>query len=355
MNTLKKMTVAVALALAAGGALAQDKPAAAPAEPGKIRFNIQSAFPRPIPISGSALLGLVDKLQKASGGTIDARFVDPGGIVPPLQILDGVQNGAADAGWSVGGYWTGKDTAFNFYSAIPFGPDNTEYIAWMYQGGGLELMRELYGQYNIHPIPCGMTTPEAGGWFRKEIKSVADLKGLRMRFFGIGGKALEKLGVTTQTIAAGDIYPSLERGTIDATEFSSPAIDLNFGFQRVAKFYYWPGWHQQASFLELLINKKKWEEFTPQQRTIIELACGDNVRDTIAVGEAAQYKALAEMQAKGMTLRRFPKPVIDAIQKAWNEVAAEEAAKNPNFRKANDSFTKFRKDYAVWRQVSNLR
>lgn len=326
-----------------------------PAAAGAVRLTVQGAFPRGIFISGTSILALVEKVRRASGGSVDARFTDPGSIVPPFQMLDALQSGALDAAWSVGGYWGGKDATFNFFSAVPFGPDNNEYMAWMYAGGGLELMREQYGAYGVVPIPCGMTSPEAGGWFRKEIKTVEDLKGLKMRFYGIGSQALAKLGVVPQNIPAGDIYSSLERGTIDATEFSTPAIDVTLGLNKVAKYYYFPGWHQQASFLELLINKKKWDELNATQRAVIEQACGDNVRETIAIGEAAQFKALAELQASGVQFRRFPKPVMDAFEKAWLEVEAEESAKNPRFKKVNESFSKFRKNYAVWRQMSSMR
>lgn len=355
-RTLLAALLAAASLLAPVHVLAQAAaPQAGAAAPGSVRLTVQGAFPRGIFISGTSALALVEKIRKASAGSVDARFTDPGSIVPPFQMLDALQSGALDAAWSVGGYWGGKDSTFNFFSAIPFGPDNNEYMAWMYAGGGLELMRELYGSYGVVPIPCGMTSPEAGGWFRKEIKSVGDLKGLKMRFYGIGSNALAKLGVVPQNIPAGDIYSSLERGTIDATEFSNPAIDVTLGLQKVAKYYYFPGWHQQASFLELLVNKKKWDEMNASQRSVIEQACGDNVRETIAIGEAAQFKALAELQANGVQFRRFPRPVLDAIEKAWREVETEESAKNPRFKKVHESLAKFRKNYAVWRQMSSLR
>jgi TRAP-type mannitol/chloroaromatic compound transport system substrate-binding protein len=321
----------------------------------QVRLTVQGAFPRSIFISGTSAIALVEKIRKVSGGSIDARFTDPGSIVPPFQMLEAIQSGALDAAWSVGGYWGGKDATFNLFSAVPFGPDNVEFIAWMYSGGGLEMMRELYANYGAVAIPCGMTPPEAGGWFRKEIKTVDDLKGLKMRFYGIGSNALAKLGVVPQNIPGGDIYSALERGTIDATEFSTPSIDVTLGLHKVAKFYYFPGWHQQATFLELLISKKKWDEMSATQKSLIELSCGDSVRDTIAQGEGAQFKALADLQANGVQFRRFPKPVLDALEKAWREVVAEESAKNPRFKTVNEQFTKFRENYAVWRQMSSLK
>jgi TRAP-type mannitol/chloroaromatic compound transport system substrate-binding protein len=347
-------------AQAQGATPEQPAPAAQAASPAQgpdrtVRLTIQGAFPRGIFISGTSALALVEKIRKVTGGSIDARFTDPGSIVPPFQMLDAIQSGALDAAWSVGGYWGGKDATFNLFSAVPFGPDNVEFIAWMYSGGGLELMRDLYANYGTVAIPCGMTPPEAGGWFRKEIKSVDDLKGLKMRFYGIGSNALAKLGVVPQNIPGGDIYSSLERGTIDATEFSTPSIDVTLGLHKVAKFYYFPGWHQQATFLELLIGRKKWDEMSVAQKAALEMACGDSVRETIALGEAAQFKALADLQANGVQFRRFPKPVLDALEKSWREVVAEESAKNPRFKAVNEQFSKFRENYAVWRQMSSLK
>ena len=179
-----------------------------------------------------------------------------------------------------------------------------------------ELPDELFGKHGIHAIPCGITPPEASGWFRKEIKSVNDLKGLKMRFFGLGAKVMDKLGVSTQLLAPGDIFQALQLGTIDATEFAMPALDEKFGFYQVAKYYYFPGWHQQASMLVLSINQKKWDALSDQHKAIIELACGDTIRDMIAEGEATQWKAMQEMRDKhGVKIMRWSPEILKASRR----------------------------------------
>jgi TRAP-type mannitol/chloroaromatic compound transport system substrate-binding protein len=224
----------------------------------------------------------------------------------------------------------------------------------MYYGGGKELMSELYAQHNIVSITCGVIAPEASGWFRKEITSVDDLKGLKMRFFGMGAKVMEKIGVSTQLIAGGDIFPALERGTIDATEYSMPAIDLNLGFYQVAKHYYFPGWHQQSTLFDLMISKKKWGELSDVQKAQLEVACGDNFREGLAEGEAIQGKALTELKAKGVAIHRWPPKILDELNNAWLEVANELSASNPNFKKVWDSLQKFRGEYAIWKELGYL-
>jgi TRAP-type mannitol/chloroaromatic compound transport system substrate-binding protein len=202
---------------------------------------------------------------------------------------------------------------------------------------------------------CGVIAPEASGWFREEIKSIDDLKGLKMRFFGLGAKVMEKMGVSTQLIAGGDIYPALERGSIDATEFSMPAIDLNLGFYQIAKHYYFPGWHQQSTLFDLMMNKDKWEALSDTQKAQLEMACGDNFREGLAEGEAIQGKALVELKAKGVNIHRWPPEILDALEKAWREVAAELAAEDANFKKAWDSLQAFRAEYAVWAELGYLK
>lgn len=191
--------------------------------------------------------------------------------------MDAVSQGSVDVAWAGAGWYSGKDTAFNMFSTVPFGPGIGEYLAWMYHGGGLQMAREMFAKYNLHNVPCLIIPPEASGWFRKEIKSVADLKGLKMRFFGLGAKVMEKLGVATQQLPSGEIFQALQLGTIDATEFSLPAIDQRLGFFQVAKFYYFPGWHQQATFFDPYFNKAKWDAYPDRYKAIVELACGDLV------------------------------------------------------------------------------
>jgi len=342
--------------LAAALAIALALPVAAQPPP-KLRLNMASTFPGGMVLIGdSAKNKLPAKIARASGGEIELRFNEPGALVPAAQAMDAVSQGSVDVAWAGAGWYSGKDTAFNMFSTVPFGPGIGEYMAWMYHGGGLAMAREMFAKYNLHNVPCLIIPPEASGWFRKEIRSVADLKGLKMRFFGLGARVMEKLGVATQQLPPGEIYQALQLGTIDATEFSLPAIDQRLGFFQVAKYYYFPGWHQQATFFDLYFNKAKWDAYPDRYRAIVELACGDLMREAIAEGEAGQWKAMKEMQEKnGVQIKRWPPEIIAAYEKAWNEVVAEESARNPSFKRVYDSYAQFRRGYAVWRDHGYLK
>ena len=350
MAIKKLAAAAVAVGLAFGAlssqAVAADK---------KVRAQMGFAFPTTTGLLGPTEMRLVKMLREMSDGSIDVKGFEPGALVPANQYLDAVGNGSLDMAWTVSGFWTGKDIAFAMYASVPFGPGAGEYIGWMKHGGGTKLMKELHAKYNVEVIPCGLISPEASGWFRKEIKSLDDLKGLKMRFFGLGANVMQKLGVSTQLLQAGEIFQALQLGTIDATEFSMPMMDLTLGFHQVAKHYYFPGWHQQTTINELIISKKKWAEFSKAQKAIIENACDALMLQQFAEGEALQGKALAEIKSKGVTLHRWPKEFIDAFEKSWNEVAAEQAAKSAEFKKAWDSYTAFRKEYAVWKDLGYLQ
>jgi TRAP-type mannitol/chloroaromatic compound transport system substrate-binding protein len=340
----------------------RNEPAGAATEPSAaaalkpVQLNMASIFPTSLTIVGESGPWLVQNIKRASGGSIDIKVYEPGALVPGLESIQAVSKGSVDAAWSSPGFFSGTDSVFNMFSTVPFGPAIPEYLAWMYYGGGNELQEEMFGKHNIHPIICGIHAPEASGWFRKEIKTVGDLKGLKMRFFGLGAKVMEKLGVSTQLLAPGDIFQALQLGTIDATEFSMPALDLKQGFHQVAKYYYFPGWHQQASILDLFINKARWDALPDQQKAIIEQACGDMVRQVAAVSEASQFKAMQEMRDQhGVKIMRWSPEILAAYENAWNEVVAEELASNPNFKRVWESYSKFRADYAIWREHGYLQ
>lgn len=314
----------------------------------KVRWKMASTFAGELVQLGDQGRLLEQRIGALSGGTMEVKFFEPGALVPALEIFDAVSTGAVDAGWSAAGYWAGKVPALQFFTAVPFGPSAGEAIAWVYFGGGLELFQELYRPHNIHPMPCNLISPEGSGWFREPIGSVEDLKGLKMRFFGLGAKVMEKLGVSTQLIAGGDIFPALELGTIDATEFSMPAIDLDLGFHQVAKHYYFPGWHQPISMGEFIVNLDRWNELSPQQQEIINAACMESMLRGYAQGEAIQFGALKELQSKGVELHRWSPEVISALDAAWQEVVAEEAAANEDFARVWESLSTFRADYKIW-------
>ena len=334
----------------AGGETAQSTPAG-----GTVRWKMASAFGSQWPIQGELGLRLVDRVEAVSGGSMKIQFFEPGALVPPLEIFDAVSSGSIDAGFTTAGYWAGKVPALQFFTAVPFGPDAMEYAAWLYYGGGDELYDQIYEPFNIKALHCGVHSPEGSGWFREPIESIEDLKGLKMRFFGLGARVMEKVGVSTQLLAGGDIFPALELGTIDATEYSMPIIDLNQGFYQVAKHYYFPGWHQPSSIFELMINMDKWNALTDQQRAIVEIVCGDNYRAGLGLGEAAQARALTELREKGVTFHKWPDETIETLRAAWLEVAEEEAAKDEQFRMVLDSFNAFREEYKVWADLGYVR
>jgi TRAP-type mannitol/chloroaromatic compound transport system substrate-binding protein len=320
-----------------------------------IRVQMQSNFASTVGVLGPNAQYTAATITKLTGGTVDVRFFEPGTLVPPGEAFDAVASGALDAAWATPGFWTGKDIGFAVFSSLPFGPDGGEYLAWMKHGGGEKLLQALYAKYGIHSMLCNLIAPEASGWFRKEIKTVDDLKGLKMRFFGLGAAAMQKLGVSTQLLQAGEIFQALQLGTIDATEFSMPSMDLTLGFYQVAKYYYFPGWHQQSTFGDMIWNKAKWDTLSETQKAQATAACDSAVLNGFGLSEYAQVPALKELKAKGVNFMTWDKTFLDAFKKAWEEVVVEQSQKSAEFKKAYESLNAFRADYAFWRERAYLR
>ena len=342
------------MAVAMAGALLVSLNSPGNAEEKRVKWKMASWFSSSLTQLGTLGKRFVDNLDLISGGNIKIKYFEPNALIPAKECFDSVAAGAVDACWSTTGYWYGKEPALAMFTAVPFGPSAGEYMAWMYFGGGQELMDEIYAKHGLKSLVCGVIAPEASGWFREEINSIDDLKGLKMRFYGLGAKVMEKIGVSTQLIAGGDIFPALERGSIDATEFSMPAIDLKLGFYQIAKHYYFPGWHQQATFFEVLVNKGKWDALSDIQRAQFDVVCGDNVRYGLAEGEAIQFGALEELQSKGVTIHRWPPEVLATLEGAWDEVVAEHVADDPTFKKVWDSYADFRGRYKLWKDLGYL-
>ena len=317
----------------------------------KVKWKMASTFPGNLNIIGEGGVNFVKRVKIVSNGSINIKFFEPGALVPAMEIFDAVSSGSVDAGWSTAGYWAGKIPAVQFFTAIPFGPNASEFLAWYHEGGGREIWEEIYARHNLHPVQCEIISPEASGWFRKEIKSVDDLKGLKMRFFGLGAKVMDKIGVSTQLLAGGDIYPALELGTIDATEFAMPSIDLDLGFYQVAKHYYFPGWHQPSSALELMVNLNKWNALSESQKAQVEATCTESVVLSLAMAESRQPKALEELKAKGVNLHRWSDEILKVFENAWHEVVEEEAAKDEDFARVWASLSKFRESYKTWKDL----
>lgn len=319
-----------------------------------VQWDLAVTVPSSVPVVGEAPKQFAKIIEQISDSRFKIKVHEPGALVPPAGIFDAVSTGALDAGYAPSGLWAGKIKAASLFSAVPFGPSVSEYLGWIDHGDGQEIWQEIIGRHNIHSIFCDVTPPEASGWFQEEIVSVDDLKGLKMRFFGLGALVMQKLGVSTQLLSAPDIFPALERGVIDATEFSMPAVDLALGFHQLAKHYYFPGWHQQYTLVSLMIHKDRWEVLSDVHRAQLEVACGDRIRRSLAEGEAIQAQALRELQAKGVIFHRWPDEILAALKSAWAEVADEQSAQDADFQRAWESLQAFRQDYSIWKDLGHL-
>jgi TRAP-type mannitol/chloroaromatic compound transport system substrate-binding protein len=338
-----------ALALAFG-AMTLTVPAAAQEK--TVTLQLQSGYPSTLGLLGPATKQLAESIDLVSGGSIKIRTFEPGAVVPVLQMPDAVAQGSLDAAFGGSVWWASKEQALNFFTAVPFGPNASEFLAWVYYGGGQQIADELFGKYNTKALFCHLIPPEAAGWYRKELKTLDDFRGLRIRIAGYGANVIEKLGGSPQLIAPGDIYQALERGVIDGTEFSVPSLDLGMGLHQVAKNYYFPGWHQQHGFNTLWINLGKWRAMSDRQRRIVEMACNEMVTRSLAESEGLQASALEEIKKRGVTVRRLTPEVLAGLRAKWQEVADELAAKDPNFKKVWDSLSAFRAKYKAWNEVA---
>ncbi len=323
----------------------------------KMLLKTPIAFSTSLPGLGSPIPRVAEQLDLMSGGTLKMKVYEPGKLVPPFEILDAVSSGKINSGYTTAGYWAGKIPAAPLFSAVPFGPEAGEYMAWLYYGNGMKLYQEMYDQagYNVKVLPCAIIAPETSGWFAKEINQPSDLEGLKMRFFGLGGKVMQRLGVATSLLPGGEIFPALEKGAIDATEFSMPAIDARLGFHKLVKYNYFPGWHQQATVFELLVNKDVWNEASDQHKAIIENACKASMTDSFAEGEAIQFTTMQEnVEKNGVEIKTWSDEMLATFRENWEAVAKEEAANDAFFAKVYGDMSEFRDGYAIWKQNAFL-
>jgi TRAP-type mannitol/chloroaromatic compound transport system substrate-binding protein len=333
----------------AGSAVAA--PAIAQSMP-EIRWRLTASWPKSL----DTLFGACETFSKYVSEATDNKFqvqaFAAGEIVPGLQVLDAVQNGTVEIGHTAVYYFIGKDPTWALFCAVPFGLNTRQQNAWFYDGDGMKLMNEFGKKYNLYALVAGNTGAQMGGWFRKEIKTVDDLKGLKFRIGGLAGRTLQKLGVVPQQIAGGDIYPALEKGTIDAAEWVGPYDDDKLGFNKVAPYYYYPGWWEGGTAQHFLINQAKWNELPKNYQAIVTAAAGlANVEET-ARYDARNPAALKRLIGAGTQLRAFPQTVMDACLKASNEVNVEISATNPDYKKVLDSMQAFRNDQYLWWQVA---
>jgi len=334
----------------AGVALAA--PAIAQSQP-EIKWRLAASWPKSL----DTLFGGAEYLAKRTAEATDNKFqirVFAGGeIVPPLQVLDAVQNNTVEMGHTASYYYVGKDMTFGIDCTIPFGMNARQQNAWVMHGGGLDLLRNFFKDYNVYNIPAGNTGTQMGGWYRKEIKTVDDLKGLKFRIgSGLAGAVLAKLGVVPQTIPGGDIYPALEKGTIDAAEWVGPYDDEKLGFYKVAKYYYTPGWWEGQATLSAYVNLGEWEKLPKSYQAILSAACAEANSWMLAKYDADNVAALRRLIAGGTQLRPFSKEILDACYNAAQEFYAETSAKNAKFKTVYDAWRKFLDDELQWFRVA---
>jgi len=341
---LRAAGVGMAAAAVAKPAIAQSMP--------ELKWRCTSSFPKSL----DTIYGAAEIFAKAVAEATDNKFqiqVFAGGeIVPGLQALDAVSSGTVEMAHTASYYYVGKDPTFAFATAVPFGLNSRMQNAWQFFGGGMELMNDFYKKYNIYGIPCGNTGCQMGGWFRKEINEPGDFNGLKFRIGGYAGRVLQKLGCVPQQIAGGDIYPALEKGTIDAAEWVGPYDDEKLGFQKVAQFYYYPGWWEGGAMLHNFINIEKWNALTPTYKSVVR-TCSEMANGWMqAKYDAANPAALKRLVAAGAKLQPFKPAVMDACLKASLELYNEVSATNPDFKKAWESTLAFRNDQYLWWQVA---
>jgi TRAP-type mannitol/chloroaromatic compound transport system substrate-binding protein len=320
-----------------------------------IRWRLASSFPKALDTIYGGAETFAKYVNDMSGGKFQISVHAGGELMPPFGVVDGVQQGTVEAAHTCAYYFFGKDDTFAMGTAIPFGLNSRQLTSWMYHGNGLKLFREFYDQYNIINFPCGNSGAQMGGWFRKEIKGVSDLNGLKFRVGGFAGKVLTKLGVVPQAIPGGEIYQALERGTIDACEWVGPYDDEKLGFQRVAPFYYYPGWWEGGAQIDVYINKNAFNALSPENQAIVTAAAAQAHSDMQAKYDALNPQALKRLVAGGTKVVAFPKSTMDAAFKASMELYTELSDTNPNWKKIYEDYSNFRRDQNLWFRFTEAR
>ncbi|MBB3139869.1 TRAP transporter substrate-binding protein [Halomonas organivorans] len=319
-------------------------------------LRMHAAFPTQAPVIGEISPWLAERIEKLTGGSLEVDVFEPGALVPATDYYDAVSQGAVDMAFGTPGYGSGLEPALNIFTAVPFGPDVTEYMAWMREGGGQELHDEILEGMNLKGFVCTLTAPETAGWTTREFNTPEDFSGAKLRYFGLGGRVLAKLGASIQMIPGSEVYSALELGVIDGGEYSNPSIDVRAGLDQVTDYAYFPGWHQQVAIDTLIINLDTWNELSEQQQLAIETTCGEATMRTLTQGAAAQpaaVQALAEDDS--VEIKVWSDEIMDALETAWEEVAEEESAKNETFARVMDSYNSFREQYAKWQKLGYLK
>jgi TRAP-type mannitol/chloroaromatic compound transport system substrate-binding protein len=338
-------------ATAGAAATAIAAPAIAQSQP-DTRWRLTSGFPKSLDTIYGASEAFAKYVSEATDGKFQVQPFAAGEIVGAFQAADAVGNGTVEMSHTASYYYVGKDPTFAFGTSVPFGMNSRQMNAWMYHGGGIDLMNEFYAKHNIYALPGGNTGTQMGGWYRKEIKTPADLQGLKFRTAGLASQTLARMGAVPQQIPGGDIYPALERGTIDAAEWVGPYDDEKLGFVKVAPYYYYPGWWEGGPMLHFMFNSAKWNELPKNYKAVATAAAAYANVDMQSKYDARNPAALRRLVAAGAQLRPFSQEVMEACLKSANELYDELAGKNADFKKVYEAFRAFRGDQYVWWQVA---
>jgi len=343
-------------AAAVGLASAGCKPAVsskdAPAIHTKIyEWKMVTSWMPHFPILGEGADKFAADVSTMTGGKLKIKVFGGGELVPALESFDAVSMGVAEMGHAAAYYWAGKAPAAQFFTSLPFGMNTRQTYTWLYEGGGLDLWRELYSHFNMIPFPCGNTGAQTGGWYNREIKTVNDLKGLKIRMPGIGGKVIGEAGATAILSPGGEIYTNLERGVIDATEWIGPYHDYLMGFHKIAKYYYYPGWHEPTGVLELFVNKTAYESLPEEIQKIIAVAADAANLNILAMFEAKNSEYLTKMKSEGVDIRKFPEDVLIILRQLSEKVISKIAATDAFSARVLDSYNLFRKNSVEWEKT----
>ncbi len=313
-----------------------------------VRWRLASSFPRSLDTIYGVAETMAERLEALTDGRFQIRSYPGGELVPAFEVLSAVQEGTVQMGHSASYYFVGKNAALAFDACVPFGLTARQYNAWLYHGGGLDLLCGLFSDFNIVNLPGGNTGTQMGGWFRDPVNSLEDMQGLRMRIPGLGVRVMNRLGVNVQNIPGGEIYPALERGTIDATEWVGPYDDEKLGFHEVAKNYYYPGWWEPGPALTFYVNQRAWDGLSSDYREALAVACDAASVRMLASYDAKNPAAFERLLQKGVQARPFPPDVMQAALDASTAMLEEEATASPSFRQVYDAYTTFRTDSFRW-------
>jgi TRAP-type mannitol/chloroaromatic compound transport system substrate-binding protein len=324
-------------------------PAIAQLQP--VRWRMATSWPKSLDALYGSAVALCDRISQITDGKFKIQVFAGGEIVPPLQVFDAAASSSVECCHTLTSYFIGKNSAYAFDGGLPFGLNTRQQAAWLYSGG-LEQLRELFGKAGLVPVPVGNVGVQMGGWFRKEINTLDDLKGLKFRIGGLGGTVFSKLGVVPQQIGAGDIYAALERGTIDAAEWIGPHDDEKLGFHKVAKFYYTPGWWEGSAQITSLVNKGAWDGLPAEFKAAFEVAANEQMTLMVARYDAKNPEAMKRLLSQGVQLKAFPRPIMEACHKASLETFDELSGKNPDFKALYESWSKFAADSNAWFRVA---